>query len=116
MQRRALISGLALIHVGAVRAQPRTTGYRIGILGLTDSDSAVADMAGPEPRNPYVNAFVLKFRQLGYVYGVDFVTEPRGSTGNPERLRAMAAELVQLRMDVIVAPGPTLPALKQATS
>jgi len=116
MQRRAWIAGLALMRLGITRAQPRTTAYRIGILGLTDSDSAVADMAGPEPRNPYVNALVLKLRQLGYVYGVDFVTEPRGSAGNPERLRALAAELVQLRMDVIVGAGPTLPALKPATS
>jgi putative tryptophan/tyrosine transport system substrate-binding protein len=50
------------------------------------------------------------------VYGVDFVTEVRGTEGKPERYPIVAAELVKMQVDVIVAPGPTLPALKQATS
>jgi putative tryptophan/tyrosine transport system substrate-binding protein len=55
-------------------------------------------------------------RELGYVYGEHFVTEARGAEGKLERFPALAAELVRLRVDVIVAPGPTLPAVKQATS
>jgi hypothetical protein len=55
-------------------------------------------------------------RELGYVYGEQFVTEARGGEGKPERLPGLAAELVRLQVDVIVAAGPTLPALKQATS
>jgi putative ABC transport system substrate-binding protein len=55
-------------------------------------------------------------RELGYVYGEQFVTEPRGGEGKPERLPDLAAELVRLQVDVIVAAGPTLRALKQATS
>jgi putative ABC transport system substrate-binding protein len=55
-------------------------------------------------------------RELGYVYGEHFVTEPRGGEGKPERFPNLAAELVRLQVDVIVAGGPTLPALKQATS
>jgi hypothetical protein len=50
------------------------------------------------------------------VYGRDFVTEPRAGEGRPERWPVMTAELVRLRVDVIVAPGPILSALKQATS
>src|SRR5713101_2078244 len=45
-----------------------------------------------------------------------FVTEPREPQGKPERFPALAAELVRLQVDVIVAAGPALPALKQATS
>ena len=52
-------------------------------------------------------------RELGYVYGEQFVTEPRGAEGQPERYAGLAAELVHLQMDVIVAAGP---ALMQATS
>ncbi len=56
-------------------------------------------------------------RELGYVHGDHFVTEVRGADGKPERFPALAAELVRLQVDLIVAGGgPTLPALKQATS
>jgi putative ABC transport system substrate-binding protein len=55
-------------------------------------------------------------RELGYSHGEHFVTEPRGSEGKPERFPGLAAELVRLQVDVIVASGPALPALKQATS
>jgi putative ABC transport system substrate-binding protein len=55
-------------------------------------------------------------RDLGYVYGEHFVIEPRSAEGNPERNPGLAAELVRLRMDVIVARGQELYALKQATS
>jgi len=44
------------------------------------------------------------------------VTEARGGEFKPERFPGLAAELVRLQVDVIVAAGPTLPALKQATS
>jgi putative ABC transport system substrate-binding protein len=44
------------------------------------------------------------------------VSEPRGADGRPERFPALAAELVGLQVDVIVAVGFALPALKQATS
>ncbi len=56
-------------------------------------------------------------RALGYRYGEHFVTESRGPGGNPERLSALAAELVRQQPDVIIAGGG-LPAvaLKQATS
>ena len=55
-------------------------------------------------------------RELGYVYGEHFVTVPRSSEGKSERFPALAAELVAVQVDVIVAAGPALPALKQATS
>ena len=55
-------------------------------------------------------------RELGYLYGEHFVTEPRGGEGRPERYAGLAAELVRLQVDVIVAGGPTLAALKEATS
>ena len=44
-----------------------------------------ADTAGPQPRNPATEAFLRGMRELGYVYGEHFVTEPRGSAGEPER-------------------------------
>jgi putative ABC transport system substrate-binding protein len=55
-------------------------------------------------------------RELGYVYGETFVTEPRSAEGQVERFPGLVAELIRLQVDVIVAAGPALAACKQATS
>ena len=70
-------------------------------------------MAGPLPRNRNVRAFLRGMAELGYVFGRDFVTEPRGTDGV-----SRIAELVDLKVDMIVATGggTTLHVLKQATS
>jgi putative ABC transport system substrate-binding protein len=116
MDRRAFIGGLALgtlVVPRVTRAQPARKVYRIGILGNSGTTS---DMVGPQARFPQVNALLRGLRELGYVYGQDFVTEPRAGESRPERFPILAAELVRLQADVIVAAGPMLPALKQATS
>jgi putative ABC transport system substrate-binding protein len=73
-------------------------------------------MIGPEPRSPVTKAFLRGLRDLGYVYGEHFVTEPRGAESRPERYPALVGELVGLQVDVIVAGRRSLPALKQATA
>src|SRR2546428_3564226 len=116
MDRRAFIGSLALGTLAAphvARAQSARKVHRIGILSST---SATSDMVGPQPRSPSVNALLGRLRELGYVYGEHFVTEPRGGEGKPERFPDLATELVRLQVDVIVAAGPMLPALQQATS
>jgi putative ABC transport system substrate-binding protein len=115
MDRRAFIGSLALGTLAAprvTRAQLARKVYRIGIL----ASSETSDLVGPQPRGPAPNAFLRGLRELGYVYGEHFVTEPRGGGGKPERFPSLAAELVRLQVDVIVASGAALPALKQATS
>ena len=72
-------------------------------------------MAGPEALSPPINALLSGLRELGYVYGEHFVTEVRSSEGRPDRLPGLAAELVDLPVE-IVAAGPAMPALKKATS
>jgi ABC-type uncharacterized transport system substrate-binding protein len=72
-------------------------------------------MTGPQPA-PSVKALLRGVREFSYVYGRDFVTEPRGAEAKQERVPGLAAELVRLQVDVIVASGVTLGALKQATS
>src|SRR6266566_2908611 len=67
--------------------------------------------------NPHLReAFRQGLRDLGYVEGRNLVNEYRDAEGKPDRLPALAAELVALKVDVIVAGG-TLQALaaKQAT-
>jgi putative tryptophan/tyrosine transport system substrate-binding protein len=115
LDRRAFIGSLALGILAVARAapaQPARKVYRIGVLGL----GVTSDSVGAQPWNPPVNALLRGLRELGYVYGEHFVTEPRGAESRPERYPSLAAELVRLQVDVIVAPGPTLAALKEATS
>jgi ABC-type uncharacterized transport system substrate-binding protein len=92
--------------------QPARKVFRIGIL----APGAAADAVGPEPRSPQLRVFVRAMRELGYVYGKDFVIEARGADGHADRFPALAAELVGLQPDVIVAAGSSLNALKQATT
>lgn len=116
MDRRRLVGALALGTLAlprAVAAQGARRVYRIGILG---SSGKTVDLQGPQPRGGQINGFLRGMRELGYVYGEHFVTEPRGAEGQPERYATLAEELVRLPVDVIVAAGPTLGVLKQATS
>jgi putative ABC transport system substrate-binding protein len=65
-----------------------------------------------------VQAFEHGLRDLGYVEGQNLVIEFRTAEGNVERLPALAAELVQRNVDVLVPGGPevTLRMVRQATS
>jgi putative tryptophan/tyrosine transport system substrate-binding protein len=78
-------------------AQPATQVYRIGRLLSTGRPL-------PEP-NAYEEAFRQRLRELGYVEGQNLVLEYRYAEGSAERLPDLAAELVQLQVDVIVAGG-----------
>jgi putative ABC transport system substrate-binding protein len=108
MDRRDTV--LALLALGAAplaaEAQQAAKVTRIGYLS--------ANLAA-SPHLP--EAFHQGLRDLGYVEGRNVVTEYRYAEGKVERLPALAAELVALKVDVIVASG-TLAALaaKQATS
>ena len=62
------------------------------------------------------DAFLQGLRELGYVEGRNVVIEYRYAEGKPERLPALAAELVALKVDVIVTvSNTTVLAAKQAT-
>jgi len=116
MDRRAFIGGLALEALATLdvaRAQPARKVYRIGYLASSGTPSSVQ---GPDPQSAGFRSLLRGLRELGWVYGEHFVTEARSGEGKLERFRDLAAELVRLKVDVIIGPGPVLPALKQATS
>ena len=54
-----------------------------------------------------IEAFRQGLRQLGYIEGKNIVIEWRYGEGKLDRLPALAAELVRLKVDVIVTGGPT---------
>ena len=109
MERRAFIGALAvflLVAPLAAEAQQPAKVPRIGFLS-----------ARPPTDNPYfIDSFRQGLRELGYVEGQNIAIEYRFAAGRPERLPALAAELVRLKVDVIVTGGPPAPeAAKQAT-
>jgi putative ABC transport system substrate-binding protein len=63
--------------------------------------------SGPPPPefDPLLDAFRQGLHDLGYVEGQNLIIEVRYAQGNPERLSDLAAELVRLKVDVIVALG-----------
>ena len=64
-----------------------------------------------------IEAFRQGLRELGYVEGKNIVIEWREAQGNFDRVRDLADELVRLKMDVIVSPGPAVTRpLKEATA
>jgi putative ABC transport system substrate-binding protein len=106
--RRAFIGTLAgglLAAQFAAEAQQAAKIARIGWLGPNLA-------ASPQ----MYEAFRQGLRDLGYVEGRNLVIESRSAEGKLERLPALAAELVALKVDVIVAPTvPAGLAAKQAT-
>jgi ABC-type uncharacterized transport system substrate-binding protein len=88
-----------------VCAQPQARTYRVGVLRYS---SPTAD--------PNVPVFREALRAAGYVEGRNLALEFRYAEGKPERLKALAEELVQLRPDVIYAfGGDVVPSAKAAT-
>lgn len=98
MIRREFVSGLALALLAAplaVGAQPAGKVYRLGII----SPGGV-----PDPTVPTIpNLLPTALRELGYVEGRNLVVERRFADDKLDRLPGLARELVQLRLDVIVA-------------
>jgi len=86
-----LLSLVLLVAPLAAGAQPTQRVYRVGVLASGSVDET----------------FLQALRGLGYVHGQNLVIEARFYQGQVDRLPALAADLVRLPVDVIVA-GSTL--------
>ena len=91
-------------------------------MGEAQAPAKVHRIGFLSPRSPTDNPHLLEafrqgLRELGYVEGQNIAIEYRFGEGRPERLPALAADLVRLKVDVIVTGAPPAPeAAKQATS
>jgi hypothetical protein len=99
LNRRKFLCGLtpgAVAAPFAVGAQPARKGWRVGYLG-----------DGPRADRPGINfePFRDGLRELGHLEGQNIVLEERWTEGRAERLAELAAELVRLKVDVIVTHG-----------
>ena len=106
MDRRAFIPsvtlGLLAMPLAGRAQQPRKTA-RIGTLSLS---------SGPNPNMDIVAGL----RELGWIEGQNLAVEYRWAAGREDRLPALAADLVRLKVDLIVTSStPAARAAKQAT-
>jgi len=107
MNRRETLIALVALGVAplAAEAQPSAKIARIGFL-----------TTGGDAPSRLREAFLQGLHDLGYVEGRNVVIEYRSAEGRLERWQALSAELVALKVDVIVAPGTAAAAAaKQAT-
>jgi putative tryptophan/tyrosine transport system substrate-binding protein len=109
VNRRELLMLLtgAMAVARPLRAQRKATPV-IGFLGI----------GSPGPVAPSMAAFRQGLSETGYVEGQNVAIEYHWAEGSPDRLPALAADLVGRTVDVIVTQGGSLPALaaKTATS
>jgi len=91
-----------LVAPFAAKAQEAGKVARIGMLTASSS--------------PFVEAFKQGLRELGYVEGRNIVIEYRSTDGRDERLPGLVADLVRLKVDIIVASSQGAVAARQATT
>jgi putative ABC transport system substrate-binding protein len=107
--RRKLIVALgagAFAAPLACFAQPQRA--KVARIGVLESTSSSADQR---------ELLITGLRELGYVEGKNMIIEDRWAEGQYERLPGLAAELVKMKVDVIVAGGSAaVQAAKQATT
>ena len=104
--RLTLCAMLVALSYSAAAQQPKKVS-RIGYLAATDpaTDSARSE------------AIRLALRALGYIEGQNIAIEYRYAEGKPDRYPELAAELVRLKVDIIVVAGggPVIRAARNAT-
>src|SRR5262249_6047964 len=108
VRRREFITlrGGAAAWPRTARAQQPAKLATIGFLGA----------GTPSAFSPWTAVFVQRLRELGWIEGRNIAIEYRWAEGRPERYAEIAAEFVQVKVDVIVTTGAAAPAAKQTTS
>jgi putative ABC transport system substrate-binding protein len=101
-----LVALTLLLHVVIADAQQAQKMFRIGFL----------DSSTPSGIAVLVDALRQELRKLGWTEGKNFTFEFRFAEQKRDRLPQLAAELVRLNVDIIIAPaGPSVLAAKEAT-
>ena len=102
--------GLAVVVALSLFARPL-----VGEAQPTEKVPRIGILRPGSPPDPLVEAFRQGLHELGYAEGRNISIEYRWAEGRDERLLSLAADLVRLQVDVIVA-GAAAVAVKQATN
>jgi putative ABC transport system substrate-binding protein len=112
MERRTFLSALSGVVIAVTLDATAQTEkvYQVGLLATTTPAATWRDL-------PAFEVFLAEFGKLGYLEGRNIVFEYRSAEGQFQRLPSLAAELVSLKVDVIVVPvcGAVLDAARGAT-
>src|SRR5215471_16821589 len=105
-----------MVLVGAATGRPfaaRTQQKRVPVIGFLSFTFGSGD-----PLPPVAQAFLAGLEETGYVAGRDVTIEYRWAESKPDRLPALAADLVGRKVDLIATEGgnPPVHAAKNATS
>jgi len=100
MSKRFLVPLAAMVLLATVFIAGAQQPAKISLIGYLTGPSLSANAAR-------IEAFRQGLRELGYVEGKNIVIEWRSAEGKLDRLPALAAELVRLKVDVIVTGGGT---------
>jgi len=92
-----LLATVLLATVSFAEAQQKKKVHQLGFLIASSASS----------QKPRLEAFRQGLRELGYIEGQNVVIELRSGEGKSERLPVVTAELVRLKVDVIVTGGTT---------
>ena len=107
MDRRTFLAGTGAGLLAAPLAAEAQEAGKVARIGVLNSGS---------PPAPFVESFKQGLRELGYVDGRNVSIEYRWAEGRDERLPGLAADLVRLKVDVIVASSQAAVAAKHATT
>jgi putative tryptophan/tyrosine transport system substrate-binding protein len=102
-----LLTSFLVVAISFAEAQQPKKIPRIAYVSGSDA---------PETPGPDVEAFLQGLRNLGYIEGKDILIEFRSAEGKPDRIPSLVAELVQLKVDILVLRSqPSIRAAKQLT-
>src|ERR1043166_3638671 len=104
MKRRQFIAATATLLVSPRPSRAQGTPRRVSVLGGT-------------PVLPIVKVFHESLRDHGWIEGKNLIIDHRYFEDHPERIPALAAELVALKPDLLIGTNPRVAvALKSATA
>jgi putative ABC transport system substrate-binding protein len=109
MRKKSLVFVMSIVALASVHLAEAQQAKKVPRIGFLLASSLSANSAR-------IEALRQGLRELGYVEGKNIVIEYRYAEGKLDRLPALAAELVRLKVDIIVTAGPqSTRAAKQAT-
>jgi putative tryptophan/tyrosine transport system substrate-binding protein len=102
MSKKIAVTFLAIIVLGSIQLAGAQQPKKVPRIGYLSSQDPTRESTRSEP-------FRLALRELGYIEGQNIASEHRYAEGKQDRYPELAAELVRLKVDIIVVPAGSAP-------